>query len=145
MIRCTLVGALVTQVSFLPACSIREGTTMTQATAIAVQATAQKRRPTLTLVTDIYDPDPAIIAEAMWYFKRAIEAAPSSPEAQDDVTRSMMRVLWLAQNPYNPDSRLKPARKTFYDMKVKVDQAFGEGNLPPKIYGWARNLGLIKS
>lgn len=100
-------------------------------------------RPTLSLVTDIYDPDPALLSMARWYFNQALGWAGTSEEAATQVARSFKQVLWLAENPYSPNPHLTYAKTEFLAMKADYEMIYGEGNLPSKIYGWAKNLRLF--
>jgi|CXWL01.1.fsa_nt_gi hypothetical protein len=113
-----------------------------QATNSQTQATVS--RPTLTVVADIYNPDPTLISMARWHFNQALGWAGSDELAAEHVAKSFRQVLWLVENPFNPDSRLKFAAKAFEEMKAAYEMIYGTGNLPQKIYSWAKALGLFE-
>ncbi len=121
---------------------------MAQAQVIATATPATQKpvaRPTLSLVTDIYDPDPAMLFEAQWRFNDALPYIFGNEDAANIVSKSMLHVLWLVENPFNADSKLKPAKKTFYNMLARFEREHGKGNLPERVFKRARWLGLIGS
>lgn len=119
---------------------------MTQAQAIAITSApvAHKARPTLTLVeSDIYNPDPAMVYEALWRFNEALPNTFGNKDAENIVIKSALHVLWLVENPYNPDSKTQPAKRAFYTMLARFEAEHGKGNLPERVFKRARWLGLV--
>lgn len=104
----------------------------------------QKVRPTLSLVADIRDPDPALIAEAEWTFSRAM-ATDNREEAEKLFLSAFRHILWLVEDPFNPDSKLKPARRAFYKMRDAYEARFGTRSLPQPIFTRARAYNLVKA
>ncbi len=102
-------------------------------------------RPVLTLVPDIYNPDQVMAETAQWYFNYALGYAGSDEQAAEQVARSFRQVLWLVENPFNEHSKIKHAVRVFHEMKTAYEMIYGQGNLPQKVYGWAKALGLFTS
>lgn len=114
---------------------------------------AETSRPVLTLVPDIYDPDPVLVSMARWYFNQALswleenirsDDEQSIEQALEQVYRSFRQVLDLAEHPFSPNPRLTYAKTAFKEMKDQYEKIYGKGNLPSKIYGWAKKLGIFE-